>query len=676
MTATNRTSARICTLMATLAPLVLGCGLESPQAPSWDASYAIPLFGHDWEAAELLQELDSLVVYDPADPASLGLEIDLDLDPISLAEALIAGSTSDTSSYGILDLDLDVPFDAAPVSFRFSDLASQLEAQPGPFSGKVDTFAFHATVTLEDVIDHEFVHVAEGSVTVSIHNGLPVEVFEAGLPDSDRRLQLRTPDGELLAQTTIDAPILPDQTHLAELDMGSSTLSRDLVVVVDGTSPGSGETSVWIDPDATVEATVSLGIEIVADAMLGEPESVVQVFESAFPLDDHIRIESAEILEGSLDINYDNGFAMGVEVDISIPTYLRDGTPLSQSTWVDATTNSSLSLDLSGARIVPDAGAQELRVIATVRTEDRRGNPVEIDAADRFDIGVVQSDLELARVTGVISTPFEIEPEEVETDLAASDFGFKFASPRGTIVFDGPLPADLDLDLALSAPSGGPALHVRGLVPAQGGNIELDSDELAAFLDVAPPVVIRSGEVRFGDGITPISLDSSDEIAAGLLISTPFELSLDGFSDTLSVERIDDIDEEIREMVLDRVQQATIALRIENSIPLGMGIEIRIDSDSSAVLDDPALIIPGDGSMSVDAAAVDEEGRPLGPEVTVTRIEIQRQDIEALFMDKAFFLSPILSVPGSNGDVVSIYGTDAVDMIAHLEFTARIGDID
>ena len=677
MPTTKRPVAPVFKLLATImAPLILGCGLESPQAPSWDASYAVPLFGEAWEASELLQELDSLVVYDPADPASLGLELDFALDPIPLAEALIAGSTSDTSSYSILDLDLDVPFDASPISFRFSDLASQLEVRPGPFTGKVDTFTFHAAVTIEDVIEHELVHITEGSIAVSIHNGLPVAVFETGMPEPSRLLQLRTPNGDLLAQTTIDSPILPDQTHTVELDIGSATLSRDLIVLVDGTSPGSGENTVWIDPDATVEAIVSLGSELVADAIQGEPESVIQTFESAFPLDDRIRIESAEILNGSLDISYDNMFAMGVEVEISIPTYLREGAPVSESTWIDARSNTSTSIDLSGAQIVPGDGAQELRVFATVQTEDRVGKPVAIDTEDRFQIGVAQSDLELAQVTGVISTPFEIEPEEVETDLSVSDFGFRFASPRGTIVFDGPLPADLDLDLALSAPGGGPVLHVIGSIPSSGGSIELDNEELAAFLAAAPPIVTRSGEVRFGDGIESISLEYGDEITARLRVSTPFELSLDGFSDTLSVERVDDIDEEIRDMVLDRVEQATIALRIENSIPLGLGIEVRIDSDSSRVLSDPALIIPDREILSVSAAALDEEGRPSSAEVSVVRIEISRSDIETLFADDEFFVSLVLIVPGSNGEIVSIYGTDAVDMTAHLEFTARIGDID
>ena len=377
-----------------------------------------------------------------------------------------------------------------------------------------------------------------------------------------------------------------------------------------------------------------------------------------------------------MEIRYENLFDAGVEVELVIPTYTREGDPLQETTWIDGQSSSNLSLDLSDVRIEPEPDHQELAIVATIRTEDRRGNPVVIDADDRLEIFVQQQEMHLKSISGIVSTPFEVEPEEVETEFGDLDLGFQFQSPQGEIVFDGPLPCDLDLDLELALPGGGTLLHVQGAVPAGGGEIALESAELAQLLAQAPPVLVRSGEVRLGNGVEQIELVASDAIEGRLHVSTPFELILEGFSDTLETMTVDDVDEELREAVLERMQQASVALRIENSLPMGLQVELRLDPDSTRVWSDPAVILPADGALSIDPAPLGEGGRPTGSTLSTEQIEITEQEIAELFGGKSFYVGAVIAVPSSEGEIVSIYGTDSIDLAAQLEFTASLGDID
>ncbi|MAE72354.1 MAG: hypothetical protein CME06_18030, partial [Gemmatimonadetes bacterium] len=181
------------------------------------------------------------------------------------------------------------------------------------------------------------------------------------------------------------------------------------------------------------------------------------------------------------------------------------------------------------------------------------------------------------------------------------------------------------------------------------------------------------GSVEIGSGL--VTLDRSDEIVGHLRITAPMKLIVEGRSDTLDVDRVDDVDEELREILLDRVQSAAMVLRVANSIPIGVSIDVGLDPDSSASISNPVVRLPAGGPLEVDAPRIDEEGRAVEPAVVVRRIEIFQDDLDALFGTDMFFASTKAKLQSSEGREISIRGSDTIEIAAHLEVTATMGAI-
>ena len=216
-------------------------------------------------------------------------------------------------------------------------------------------------------------------------------------------------------------------------------------------------------------------------------------------------------------------------------------------------------------------------------------------------------------------------------------------------------------------------MHLAGSIPATGGDLELDSVELEAFLAAAPGTAIREGSVEIGSGI--VTLDRRDEIAGQLRITAPMKLIVEGRSDTLDVERVDDVDEDLREILLDRVESASMVLRVANGIPIGVSIDVGLDPDSSVSISNPVVTLPAGGPLEVGAPETDAEGLAEGPVVVVSRIEISQDDLDALFGTDRFFASTKVRLQSSEGREIWIRGTDPIEIAAHLEVTATVGTI-
>lgn len=652
-----------------------GCGLDAPQAPSWVASYTVPLFVNQWEAVELLEELDTHFVYDESDPSSLALEVEIDLDPISLAEALVVSEASSTSTYRLRDLGLEVDLDAEPSLLVLRDLHPEID-QGGGYEGVVNPFSFNVSIELLDAISYEHLDVEYGSLVVTLTNELPVEVFSRDEPPENRLILLRRGDGTLIAESSIDATIAPGTQHNVSFGIGGASLDSDIVVEISGTSPGSGSSPVWIDPESALIAEAAIGIPWEVASLEGQPESIEQTLESSFSLDQDVVVESAEIASGQLEVQFENHFPLALSVDLRIPTHSRDGSILQEEIWLPPQSSRTSYFDLAGVLVNPVPESHEFLVEAVVRTEDRRQFPVTIDDDDMVVFGSRQSECTFEEVTGYFASPVDMEEVETESGLGDIDLGMHFADPRGTIDFSGELTVPLDLNLVVEDPVGGSTLNVRGSVPAGGGSIQLDPQELAIFLAAAPATIVRSGELSIGDSGTIITVNDSDQVSPIIRISAPLRFSMEARSDTLDSELVDEVDGEIRKMLLERVEKATLSLRVASGLPIGVGLAVHLDPDPTLVTTNAAVILPRDGLLEVAAAETDESGRPLGETIGVEQIEIEAEDLQLLFAGDSFYMNTLLQFPGTAGKTVSMYGSDALEVSAQIEFMALVGGLD
>ncbi|MAE69510.1 MAG: hypothetical protein CME06_03460, partial [Gemmatimonadetes bacterium] len=471
-------------VLAQIALLVEGCGLESPELPTWQASYVVPILSETWDAAELFAELDTAFVQTEGDSSSLGIDLRLDLDPVPLADALSIGELEDTIRVGLDEIEIDVSFGDSASFYPFWALYSELDSGDDPYFGIVPMFEFDHFTSVDGPVGYDWVDLESGSIFVEITNGLPVPILDpTGSPEP--RLVLESETGEPIAEQLIDVVLAPAEIRSIEIDVEGERLEATMRGRLIGSSAGS-DSIVDIDPNAFVSVRIADGEALVPEAFAGEPGPSEGVVESSYAVESDFEIESAKIASGQLDLTLVNRFPLGFEVALTIPTYRRDGAALAAGALVGAGESVSISLDLDGVEIVPQGAGGELVVHTALVTEDRSGRPVTVDPDDEIRVDVAQLEIGLATVTGRMTAPFEIEADTVETGLGDASLGLRFVEPAGTVTIDS-LPAELrNLDLAIVAPGGYPVLHLAGTIPAAGGDVELDPDELEAFLAEAP----------------------------------------------------------------------------------------------------------------------------------------------------------------------------------------------
>jgi hypothetical protein len=651
-----------------------GCGLEEPQSPTWEASYVLPLVNDQWDAAEMLAELDTAFVTTEGVPESLGIDLTSELTPVSFAEALLVGASDEQFLATLSDLDLQVEFAATPARYTFADLFPEIDQGVGVYSGPVVPFVFDNLTSVSGPSAYEWIEVAHGAVRLQLANTLPVPLFEPSRPPAERLVQLRNSGGELLGEQVIESAVAPGDTLWIVMDVSGKRIERVMEVRVVGSSPGSSGEAVSIDPEAPLNIGLDIAEALEPSAFRGEPPASSGRAESRYEIDVDFAIETATVGSGELELGINNGFPFAFDYEFTIPTYLHGGVPLTASGHLDALQREQITLQLAGVEIVPEGDNQALVVVAEFTSEDRTGHPVEVDEGNLARIDVTQTEVQLSRVTGRMTAPYEVDPEEIDTGLGDVSPGFLFVDPRGTVRLDS-LPAALTaVDMVIAAPEGSPLLHVRGSIPAEGGEIALDPAELALFLANPPARAISSGTVEMAP--TRVTLEATDAIAGRLHFATVMHLVVEGRSDTLDTETVDDIDSDLRDILLDRVLRAAVLLRVENQVPLGVAVEVGLDPDADAVVTHPAVLVPADAPLEVPAPAVDAGARPTAPAIQVQRIEITPDELHTLLTGDTFYASTRLQIHSSEGEAVWIYSDDLVKVAAQLEVTALLGELE
>jgi hypothetical protein len=659
--------------------LLSGCEIADPALPTYTTRLTIPLGEKRIDVQDFIEDEDYLTgMHDGAlgflvsgDPDTVLLDFDLGVD---VPTRQVSG---ELGSFGI-DIDAGTHF-----SFTLTKLypaASMLDGQYLP----VPDFHFSEESNSEDVPDLESAHIANGTLTVNIVNGLPVPVSD---DDGDDRLSLDLLDpvsGHVLASVEFDV-IEPGGHAQRTADLAAIELPGRVAIRISGGSPGSGPQPVLVDAACEIAVEAVFSDLEVTEAVAVVPE---QAFTSIFstPLPQDYGVVMALIDEGSLEVFLRNDMAIGCQAVVTWPAVLDlDGQPLQIVVGLAEAGEEQRTVDFAGHVVQAPEGQtlSELAAVVSVTSPGSEGQAVALRSDQGVMAEIGSGRIEFTSVTGTVpSLSYDLDPIEAQIELPDE--------------FDGILLCSATMMLELTTTASLPALAAFDLVginqtgqrhemsiqeeiqAAEGGRaattriiLNESNSTIVDFLNHMPTVIELSGRVEIGGETDQVGTVRRDDYAlVSWQISAPVEVVIE--SSQLYGEPTElDLEQETREKIEDHFGAAEFRLEVVNHLPVGVHARLLMGTDPDVIKSEPLIAI---GPFGIEAGIVGPAGNTvLEPVISSPVLSLSAAESKLL---GTVGLQSILEVTLSNteGDTVRAMSTDYVSLQGLIILDIEIHD--
>ena len=661
-----------------LAGLTLaGCDINSPEMPSFDTSFVLPLGTERLDIMDAVDDEDFLQV---AGDGSLGFTMTGDPDTLALDFDLSAAIPAQTVDQGVGNFSLPAP---APLSFDFSlgDIWAAAAAANG-MSVPVPAFPISVASAGQDLPDLVSATLSEGFLTVTITNGLPVPV---GANSGVNRivLQLVDPDGGAVV-TSVSFPLLAagqSSTQLANL--AGATLPDQLAVNLSGGSAGSAGQPV------TVDITDAIAIDAAfTDLVVSSATAVVenQTFDTSFntPLPADYEITRAVIASGSVAVDLVNGMPVPCTVYLSWDQVRSlDNLPLTRTVPLAAGASATTNLDFAGY-IVQTSGQPLTSLDANVHivTPGSAGLPVTLRATDGLTAALGAGSISFSSVTGVVpayTVPLDPITESIDLPDEMDGLELTAATLTLTLVNSAGIPADLDLTLTGTAANGSvrslavndqvlPAIDraatTTTIVLDQGNSTILD------FLNNLPETISLAGDVIAGGNGATGTVRTGDFAAISWEISAPVEVVITGASLESDPNALD-LDLDLRDRISTHARGAVLRTEILNHLPMAVQLRVVAAQDTTQFDTNPLLTI---GPITVAAALTNPTTHVVSQAVTSTPVITLTEAQARLFGLPGLYTRIEAILPSTDGQPVRVMASDYLEFQGVVELEVLIDD--
>ena len=674
---TPRRYALVAALLAAVLSAV-GCSIEEPALPSFSTNVVLPLGTHDITVSELVEDeeflaagADSTLFFTvEGTTTSVALDPDLAVDVESMdLDAVLGPFTLDVAS-------------PAPFAFRLDELYPAVIGLP-PVATPVPPFSFAVVSDPEPLAGVTSAVVESGTLSVALHNGLPVPASGTAPPEL-LSVELFDPySGDVAARLEFPAEIAAGADAVAEADLAGVTLPGTVALRLAGGSSGDPG-GVLVDPAAELAVTVTLSDLTVGEALaeIG-PQSFVESGEIVLP--DSLRIIEAVVESGALALSFDSDVALPCRAEIAFAGMVdAGGAPVVAALDLAPGGAGETTVDLAGARIVAGDGEpmDVLDWTVTVSTDGSGGVPAHVRAGDGIRATLAPTSIELGAVTGYIpQRTFAIDSLHEEIDIPDELDGVTLTA--ATLVVDilngTGLAGDFELELvgrnaggeqavltataAVSAPEGGEKTALTRIV------LDESNSEITAFLDVLPESFDLNGAVRVG-GDEPGTVQPGDSAEITWRIDAPMHVVIDHSEIHRDPEPLD-LDEDLRRDLDDHLLAGEIVVEITNRFPFAVDVLFQAGADSLSTLDAPDLVI---GPLAVAPARIDPLTR-FAAEAVVSRhtIPLSQEQIRVLTRENAH-TGVIAVIPGTGGQEVRLRVGDYLSVIGAVRAEILVED--
>ena len=589
---------RLIMLIGTLIALLVviwSCSMpEEPELPQWDIQLVrIPIMG--------------------ADTIVIGEEItDENLIPVgadSLYHIRFNGSdTIDVSDQLKQESVSPPPFTGAIGTFEISGTSDEgvdfgiFDAFPGlaPFAGSsvpVPDADFYVAGDFS-MSNFESATFETGTINVTIENNLG---FPLGSPVRVALYDITNVD--TIGAVIFSDVVADDASSSEPLDVAGKTMSNDIRVIVSGHENGTGGTPVLIEAAAGFRVDVDMSNLTANSATANIPNQSFSITESVDISTDSIRVVSAEITSGSINLDFESDFPFDVQLNIEL-TDIRDSQQdsITEIVIVPANSSSQCVIVLDNTTMTLGDGSLDFNITATTQSNDQS---YVMNADDEITTTVTVTELQFSSVTADVDIGTEFP--SFEEDVVDLDFDIpeiNFPDITFTLVFTN-IPADIAITLKLegykegenpiiadySFPLDGDqstntvvltntGVTVNG-VPSGSGSGLVD------VINMLPERIAFSGSAQIDDDNATLT---ADPIGIDYTVDVGFIYSLSAAlfeGDTIDIdfdEEDPEEDKDMREIIRDYFKGASIEFTLANGIPIGGELTLRASNDSISTL--------------------------------------------------------------------------------------------
>ena len=663
-----------------LAVTLAGCGLQKPEAPTFETSISIPAADEHYDTGQLIDSEDYLET-DPGSGAPQFV-VEGDFGPQNVASALdvSVGAQSYGATLSTIAVDDPPELTAHYPTAQLLGISVPPAGGSSVIPGAVITPTRRALPTIEEF---DQATLDAGTLSITLVNNLPVPLGGAA-PLSIRIYDAGGVTPLVTAQT--NATLATGDSVTLPVDLAGRSFTNHLEVEVEGSTPGSGSQSVLLRAEDGLDIRCALSGLGYRTATL-KPVAQAMMTQESLTLDPGVRLTHAAFQSGRLTAHLANTLPLPVTITLTVPEITRNGGSLVETRTLAAGSPANPArldavIELSGATLSsaqPD-GASAVGLEMAGRTE-ASNTPVSLSSSMGVSAELEATTLALASVSGRFDgKQVEVTPTVTTTDLPADIESLRFEHATLTLDLENGAGLSATTDLVLTGRrSGQPdvTLPLAGyrIAPALNGQatttrIVLDetNSRLLDLVHLYPASVSLAGHVTLGDGTTTGSLTRTDTVTGHFRLTAPLrfmfdtvEHTADSFSFTLG--------QKAQDAIRDHVTAAEVEVRLVNRFPVAVSAVLQFAADSLAAGDSAEVVL---APVTIGAAPVDAGGRATSGLTQTFTVTIPTEKIPFFARDTVWGSARLTLHPAAAGQAVEITVGDYVDVKALARFRYRV----
>jgi len=647
------------------------CSFKAPKAPQWDATLTIPLISRTFTAEELAKETE-MVYLDSS--GLLHFKMDRELDRYEVRDYLKIEGVTKSFQAQLGSFRIDAPGTQSigislgqiyPSAYEFE--GQQIEVPPFSFS--------QVTAELPPFPNFVYILIASGTITLTIENNLPI-------PLSNLSLTLREfSTDSVIVSADFKQEVAPGQSDSRVLNFAGKRIPSHLKVEITGGSPGSRGEQVTIRADDSfiIRATIS---QIVATEAMAKIPSQDFSGSEYLAFEDSIIVSEAEIETGQITFSLNSSVPLNLNFRLTVPDFMDAwSNPLVIEQSFSPGHQIVLPIDLSGYTLQTERLPHGFKIHFNweIQTPGTGEQLVLIQSSDHLYARVDISRLAFSRITGVlqeIQVPLDTLVEKL--DLPEGLDSLRFESARVTLTLTSKIPFPVETDLVIvgynSSTQQRVDMNIRETLPPSQGQPQVTSfvfdgqnSNIVELLNAMPDEIRVFGQVYIGDGSTEATIVASDFVTGTVTVEAPLSLSFPYQRVKSDVDTLE-LDEDIRDQIRDYVREGKLVAEIANHLPVGMEVSLYFSYRDTAVFERPDLRI---GPLSMQAGEVDNQGKVNGAVISTLETALDEEQLQ-VFTHPQIFTGVALVIPGSEGQIVKVYGEDYVHVKAYAQVVFHV----
>ncbi|MDG1849444.1 MAG: hypothetical protein P8I82_02995 [Flavobacteriales bacterium] len=532
----------------------------------------------------------------------------------------------------------------------------------------------------------EFLNVtmSEGSLSLEVENntGLDIDYLELQLKnnDSNNKSLIGAFEFSNITQGTSQTQAL----SLVNKQMYKDISFEVVAVEITGSGPNVLDPSTYIDLKETDNILLNIsGSNItITQGQVKFPDQTGPSETFAFDLefDDDVSIDFINLSGGALEYSYESSVNTTLELDLEIPQ-LKDpnGDSFKEVLMIGNTSGNeeTISINLDGYQFNFEDTENQLEINYASKITPTNGY-ASFNENDFVNLSIGVVDLEFSLIEGYFGQIIEtIEPGELDVDVSLLEditSGIKLETPNLIFTIDNTVGIPFEIDLDLKGTNGAKSESITDalfeVVSAYDEAVSTrvvfnETNNLSELIALAPEIISYSGSVTSNpDGNTgPNSISPGTGISFGFEMDLPLYLRISEAvtTDTMAIDLSDSDD-----FTSEDIEAISCKLNVENEFPLDLNLMILFsDSLSGTTLDTLQFGL-------LQAAEVDENGKTVAPKVYSLEVDLDSDQIDALFNANQILLDMKVASYNFENQAVRLYTDYTIEIEAGLRIKSKI----